>query len=172
MLLLIQLVKGVKNSSLAAACCQQGSNPIDVHQLALVSSRPKFAILIFDAAEVGCRLCRLPVSHDENVKVQYQFFKSPNSDLSACSFCRNVVPRVSCCLYPCNNHTSCFSQMVKGVMKKSPTVVCSMWCQCYPEVLSCAGVPEPAVPEFFLIADFNYFHLWFLLYKWYPMLLT
>ncbi len=69
-----------------------------------------------------------------------------------------------------NNHAARCSQMVKGVMKKSSIVVCRMWCQCYPEV---------AVLELFRsswaricpncwLQNFNCFHLYFLLCKWYP----
>jgi hypothetical protein len=53
---------------------------------------------------------------------------------------------------------------------RKPTVVCRMWCQCYPEV---------AVLELFRsswaricpncwLQNFNCFHLYFLLCKWYP----
>ncbi len=64
-----------------------------------------------------------------------------------------------------NNHASCCSQMVKGVsvMKKSSTVVCRMWCQCYREVAvlelsqsSCARI----FPNCWL-QNFNCFHLSF-----------
>jgi hypothetical protein len=68
------------------------------------------------------------------------------------------------------NHASCCSQMVKGVMKTTSTIVCRMWCQCYPEVAvlelswsSCARICPNCLLENLLLTlnIFICFYLWF-----------